>query len=184
MPTSTLPYSLVELFQKEKLFSSPGATFTMFTREDRLEMAARDDFALAKNFIAQLQGLLEQEKAQFQRLLEQEKANARTKWKKDKKRKAEAQPQNERNVTMLKKCWEGLEVKFTPKENKARLIVTKLENIQKIVKKLPARLLAEIEPSFLSLSTEAVMVRNDILECVKLDCDDTARRLTVLASYK
>nr|XP_043606165.1 uncharacterized protein LOC122578299 isoform X3 [Erigeron canadensis]XP_043606166.1 uncharacterized protein LOC122578299 isoform X3 [Erigeron canadensis] len=173
----------------------------MFTREDRLEMAARDDFALAKNFIAQLQGLLEQEKAQFQRLLEQEKANARTKWKKDKKRKAEAQPetdmpkkdkkrkaeaqpQNERNVTMLKKCWEGLEVKFTPKENKARLIVTKLENIQKIVKKLPARLLAEIEPSFLSLSTEAVMVRNDILECVKLDCDDTARRLTVLASYK
>ncbi|KAI7732836.1 hypothetical protein M8C21_022164 [Ambrosia artemisiifolia] len=135
------------------LDSSPGATFTMVSREEY-------DTKLAQNLIKQLRTFLEKEKAgtetKMTKMHEQGKAHV--------------------DVDM---SWKKLNVQIEKGREKASFIIEMLKDINGVLTTLPASNRATIQPSFSTLLAETDIVMKKITDCIKMDCDENQRRLSL-----
>ncbi|MFS8030436.1 hypothetical protein Hanom_Chr17g01533991 [Helianthus anomalus] len=81
----------------------------------------------------------------------------------------------EGNITHIKSCWENLGSKI----KKACLIISKLQEIEGLLRKLPASNRAKIQQRFSSLCAEADIAVSKITDCVKIQCGENQRRSSV-----
>lgn len=68
-------------------------------------------------------------------------------------------------------CWRDLIVQIKEGKETTNYIISKLEDIERFLTKLPASKRAKIQPSFSSLCAEANTVINKVMDCVKIQCD-------------
>nr|XP_043639874.1 putative F-box/LRR-repeat protein At5g02930 [Erigeron canadensis] len=178
------PKGKVDLSSEVKSYfldSSPGATFTMFSREEEgcMEVIAVRGFALARRLMGELQVLLEQEKAstKTKRKVRMDSDNAKMRRKRNGKAETKMQLQIGENIALIKSCSNKLNLQS--KQQKAHLVISKLDSIEGLLKKLHATNRAMIEPFFNSLFTEAVIVMRKMTEDIKIECDENQKRLIV-----
>nr|XP_043622290.1 uncharacterized protein LOC122593900 isoform X2 [Erigeron canadensis] len=165
-----LPKGKVNLSTELKQYlldSSPGATITMISPE---EIIASKDAASAKKLMTELRVLLEQEKA-----------NTKTKGKapmvsNNGERKMQLQIGG--NRALIKNYWKDLNVQFEQRKAKAYIIISKLESIEEVLKKLPAANRALIQPCFSRICAQADNLMNQIL---KMQCDEIQSRTSVFS---
>ncbi|KAI7732837.1 hypothetical protein M8C21_022165 [Ambrosia artemisiifolia] len=139
------------------LDSSPGATFTMVSRE---EVRAMHDIKSVQTLIKRLRTLLEKEKARTESKMatmhEQGKAPV--------------------DVDM---SWKDLIVQIEKGEEKASIIISLWKAIKEVLTRLPASNRATIQPLFSTLGAETDIVMKKITDCMKMDCDENQRRLSL-----
>ncbi|GKG49395.1 hypothetical protein Tco_0515847, partial [Tanacetum coccineum] len=70
-------------------------------------------------------------------------------------------------------------VRIEQRQEKACRIISKLEDIEKLLAKLPASKRAMIQPCFSSLCAEAEIVTHKITDYMKIQCDENQCRLSV-----
>ncbi|KAJ0824569.1 putative F-box domain-containing protein [Helianthus annuus] len=145
------------------LDGSSGATFTMVTRE---EIRAARNTKLAQNRITALRALLEQEKA-------------RTETKLTKIAEQRSPQFSECIDSHIDMCWKYTGVQIKTGKEKASNIISELQEIKGLLAKLPASNLATVQSSFSTLCAEADIVIRKIAECIKMDCDEGQRCLSM-----
>ncbi|KAM0059691.1 putative F-box domain, leucine-rich repeat domain superfamily, F-box-like domain superfamily [Helianthus debilis subsp. tardiflorus] len=145
------------------LDGSSGATFTMVTRE---EIRATRNTKLAQNRITTLHALLEQEKARIETKL-------------TKIAEQRSLPFSECIDSHIDMCWKYTSVQIKTGKEKASNIISELQEIKDLLAKLPASNLATVQSSFSTLCAEADIVTRKIAECIKMDCDEGQRRLSM-----
>ncbi|GJR15225.1 F-box domain containing protein [Tanacetum coccineum] len=182
-----LPKKRVDMSIEVKTYlldSSPSATFTIVSRE---ELNAPKNATSAQYLMAELQVLLEQERANTmtdKAHMEQKEAPMESH--KGKMHEQE-QPQPETNMQphfagtfgQMKSYWKDLSVRTEKRKEKACLIISKLENIEKLLAKLPASKRAMIQPCFSSLCAEADIITSEVTDLLKMQCDENRSRLGV-----
>ncbi|KAK9052832.1 hypothetical protein SSX86_029462 [Deinandra increscens subsp. villosa] len=144
------------------LDGSPGAAFTMVLREE----------ILAHKYTTELRVLLEKEKADMAHL-DQGKTPVESH-----KPKVEMKLNSGENIAQIKSCWKNLGVQIEAGNEKANLIISKLQRIEKVLTKLPASKRAKIQPCFSSLCGEAKIAISQITDCMKIQCDENQDRLS------
>ncbi|GKD42260.1 hypothetical protein Tco_1266905 [Tanacetum coccineum] len=138
------------------------------------EIIAEENATYAKNRMAELQVLLEQEKADMEtnrahtkqkNVPIMESHNAKT----DEEQNAldENELQIEGNVEHINSCWESLGEQIKQGKEKIDDIVCELRDIKKLMIKLPASNRAEMQPYFFSLCAQADIVMSKIRDCMK-----------------
>nr|XP_043639201.1 uncharacterized protein LOC122610259 isoform X2 [Erigeron canadensis] len=164
---SDLPKGKVHLSTEVKnylldLDSSPGATLTMFSRE---EIIAVKDIQLARKRMAELRVLLEQQKANTETKgkAPMECDNAKMHKKRNAQPEMKMQLQIGGNRELIKSYWKDRSVRVEQRKAKVCLIISMLEGIEGLLKKLPATNRAMIQPCFSSLCFEANTVMNKIM---------------------
>ncbi|PWA81805.1 F-box domain, Leucine-rich repeat domain, L domain-like protein [Artemisia annua] len=157
------------------LDSSPGATFTMVSRED---IIAERNATYAKNCMAELRVLLEQEKADMetnrahteQENVPMESHNAKM---------DEEQNALDENVGHINSCWESLNEQIKEGKEKMDYIVRQLRFIRELLTKLPASKRAEMQPCYSSFCAQAESVMCKKRDCMKIQLDENQSRLNV-----
>ncbi|KAI7732835.1 hypothetical protein M8C21_022163 [Ambrosia artemisiifolia] len=139
------------------LDSSPSATYTMVSRE---ELRAMYDTRLAQNLIKQLR-----------RFLEKEKAGIETKM-------AKMHEQGKAPVD-IDMSWKDLSTQIEKGKEKASVIISMLKDINQVLTSLPASNRATFQPSFSTLRAETDIVMKKITDCIKMECDENQRRLSL-----
>ena len=134
------------------------------------ETKAVRNAALAKNLMAELRVLLEQEKANFEtNKAHIEEGNAQV----------ENQLQNAGSIAHIKSRFKEFSVQIEQRKDKAFSIINKLETIEELLTKLPTSNKAMIQPHFPSLCVEANVVISKLTDSMKIHCDDSQSRLSV-----
>ncbi|KAI7726982.1 hypothetical protein M8C21_011407, partial [Ambrosia artemisiifolia] len=145
------------------LDSSPGATLTMVSRED---VRAMKDTKFAQDLITELRELLEREKARIETKMA--------------KMHEQGRPQVSGHIgTYIDMCWKSTSARIKKGKEKVYHIFSRLQDIKGLLTELPASNQATILPSFSALCAEFDIVMNKITECIKMDCDEDQRRLSV-----
>ncbi|KAI7739818.1 hypothetical protein M8C21_024282, partial [Ambrosia artemisiifolia] len=145
------------------LDSSPGATLTMVSRED---VRAMKDAKFAQDLISELRELLEHEKARIETKMA--------------KMHEQGRPQVSGHIgTYIDMCWKSTSARIKKGKEKVYHIFSRLQDIKGLLTELPASNQATILPSFSALCAEFDIVMNKITECIKMDCDEDQRRLSV-----
>nr|GEW05512.1 hypothetical protein [Tanacetum cinerariifolium] len=174
-----LPKDMINVSTEVKnylLDNSPGATFTLVSRE---EVMTDTNTASAKKGMAELQVLLEQEKADIQTNrahIEQGNAPMESH---NAKMDGEQNVQVEGNMAHISSCWKGLSKQIAQGEAKTDDIVSRLHHIKKLLTKLPASNRAELLPCFSRLCAEAEIVMKIITDCMKIQLDENQIHLSV-----
>nr|XP_043621164.1 putative FBD-associated F-box protein At5g56700 [Erigeron canadensis]XP_043621166.1 putative FBD-associated F-box protein At5g56700 [Erigeron canadensis] len=161
--------------KKYLLDSSPGATVTMFSRE---EIIAVKDVASAQKLMAELRVFLEQEKGttKTKGKAPMESDNAKMHMKSQTQPDLKMQLEIGGNISLVQSCWKDLGVQFEQRKAKACLILSKLESIEGLLKKLPPTNRAMIQPCFSTLCAEADTV---MCKLMKMQCDENQSRLSL-----
>ncbi|PWA66628.1 F-box domain, Leucine-rich repeat domain, L domain-like protein [Artemisia annua] len=199
-----LPRDMSTEVKNYLLDGSPGATFTMVSREDyntiissvstyvsyeryciMQEIIAERNATCAKKLMAKLQVRLEQEKDDIETNrthIEQENVPMESHdAKMDDEQNAldENQLQIEGNVKHINSCWESLGEQIKQRKKKIDDIVWELRDIKKLMTKLPASNRAEMQPCFSSLCAQAGIVMSKIRDSMKIQLDENQSRLNV-----
>lgn len=88
-------------------------------------------------------------------------------------------PQIGGTTAQIKSCWKDMSVQIEQRKDKAFLIISSLENIERLLTKLPASNRAMIQPCFSSLLADVNIVMNKLTDCVKIHCDENQSRLSL-----
>ncbi|XP_076931424.1 putative F-box/FBD/LRR-repeat protein At4g13965 [Bidens hawaiensis] len=142
------------------LDGSPGATFTMVLPE---EVIAMKKTKLAQKLSTELRALLQQENASMETKM------------------VKMHELGKAHID-IDSCWKHLSVHFEKGKETASNVITKLNRIKGLLGELSASNRDTIQPSFSTLCAEANIVMNKITDCVKSDCDENQRRLSVCFS--
>nr|GEY12908.1 hypothetical protein [Tanacetum cinerariifolium] len=89
------------------------------------------------------------------------------------------QPHFPRTFGQMKSYRKDLSVRTEKRKEKACLIISKLEDIEKLLAKLPASKRAMIQPCFSSLCAEADIITSKVTDLLKMQCDENQSRLGV-----
>ncbi|GJV42318.1 F-box domain containing protein [Tanacetum coccineum] len=202
-----LPEKIVNMSTEVKnylLDGCPGATFIMVSREcshwrvgffahvlvsetsflsigvalGYKEIKAKENAAYAKKRMAELQVLLEQQKADMeinrahteQEYVPMESHNAKTDVEQNPL--DENELQIEGNMAHINSCWKSLSEQIEEGKEKIDDIVCELRGIKKLMTKLPASNRAEVQPCFSSLCAQADIVMSKIRDCMKIQYDE------------
>ncbi|PWA37812.1 F-box domain, Leucine-rich repeat domain, L domain-like protein [Artemisia annua] len=183
-----LPIKMVNMSTEVKIYlldGSPGATFTMVSRE---EILAERNATYAKKRMAKLQVRLEQEKADIETNrdhIEQENVpmeSRNTLMDDEQKALDENELQIEGNVEHIYSCWDSLDKQIKQGKRKIHEIIWELRDIKKCMTKLPASKRAEMQPCFSSLCAQADSVMSKIRDCMKIQLDENQSRFHELAT--
>ncbi|PWA54197.1 F-box domain, Leucine-rich repeat domain, L domain-like protein [Artemisia annua] len=177
------------------LDSSPSATVKMVSRE---EIKAQTNAIAAKNCMAELRLLLEQEKADIETIkdrIEQENADIETikghieqenapeshnaKMHDQQNAHAENQVKIKGNISHINSYWDRWKEQIKQRKKKINDIISKLQEIKKLLTDLPALTRAEMQPSFTNLCAEAAIVMSKITYCMKAQFDENQSCLNV-----
>ncbi|MFS8006523.1 hypothetical protein Hanom_Chr14g01250191 [Helianthus anomalus] len=128
--------------------------------ELRLDVRAIQDTKLAQSLVKKLCTFLEKEKAATET------------------RMAKMHEQGKTHVD-IDTSWKNLSGQIEKGKEKASVIISLLEDINRVLTGLHASNRATIQPSFSTLRAEADVVMKKITECIKMDSDKNQRRLSV-----
>ncbi|KAI3713694.1 hypothetical protein L1987_72280 [Smallanthus sonchifolius] len=78
------------------------------------------------------------------------------------------------SMEQMNSCWENLGVQVERGREKACLIISKLQCMEKLLTRLPT-----IQPCFNSLYAEADIAISKITDCIKIQCDENQSRSSV-----
>ncbi|KAI7726822.1 hypothetical protein M8C21_019519 [Ambrosia artemisiifolia] len=136
------------------LETSPGATFSMVTREDVRNMYNTE---LAQNLIRKLRASLEQEKARTATKIAKMRELGKSRYYVD---------------SYIDLRWKYMSLQVKKVEEKGSDIISKLKEIKELLTELSASNRATIQPSFSTLCAEADTVTSMITDCMKMDHDE------------
>lgn len=86
---------------------------------------------------------------------------------------------NEENMAPITSCWNNLSEQVEERRGKACVIIWKLEDIEKVLRKMSASKRAVIQPCFSRLLADTDIIMNKITDYLKTYCDENQIRLTV-----
>ncbi|KAK1438376.1 hypothetical protein QVD17_04184 [Tagetes erecta] len=167
-PSRVRKHGRVEMSAEVKSYlldSSPGATFTMVTRED---IRVMNDTKFAQELITELRALLEQEKS-------------RTETKMAKLHELQKTQVDKHNdiYKYINMRWKRLSSQIEKERVKASDISSRLKDIKHSLEGLPASNRAILQPAFSTLCAEADVVMHKLTDFMKMNCDEYQRRLSV-----
>ncbi|KAK1438302.1 hypothetical protein QVD17_04109 [Tagetes erecta] len=84
------------------------------------------------------------------------------------------------HMAQIKNCLEMLGVQLQHRKKFASLIITKLQVVEELIASLPASNKAKIEPCLISLRAQAGVTISKIIDCMKIHCDESQIRSSVL----
>lgn len=126
----------------------------------------------AQNYMAELRVLLEKEKAN----IESNKANMDQENIEIENLRSQLWKQNQHHIRarmpQIESCWEDLSIKIEQGKEKTCRILLRLQEIEEVLTMLPELGRAEIQTSYSSLSAEANIVINKIMDCMKIRYDE------------
>lgn len=129
----------------------------------------------AKNCMAELRLLLEQEKADIETSkdhIASERHNANM-------HEQQKQMQIKGNISHINSYWDGWKEQIKQRKKKINKIISKLQEIRKLLTELPALTRAEMQPCFTGLCAEAAIVMSKITYCMKAQFDENQSCLNV-----
>ncbi|KAI3713664.1 hypothetical protein L1987_72247 [Smallanthus sonchifolius] len=167
------------------LDGSPGATLTMVSHE---EIRAVMNVASARNRMGELQVLLDQWKENSETNKSHMKQNeapmeshtttvheqgeVETHRARDKKMKCHFQER----MAHVKSYWEVLNEQLEKGYNKTRRSISLLREIEGLLKKVPRSDRAKLQTRFSGLRAEAETIMDNVMDCVKIQCDKRPSR--------
>lgn len=154
------------------LDSSLTATFAMITRE---EARAVRDAKSAQDFMAELKVVLDEEKA----LMENHDARMREQGRAPYWREQGTQTPIHigKRLNHVQVCWEDMDAQIQVGRVKTCRIMSILRRVEGLLTKLPTSKRDEVEARFSSLCIEANTVMNEMIDCIKIQCDMKESRI-------
>ncbi|GKA96556.1 F-box domain containing protein [Tanacetum coccineum] len=173
--------SISEEVKNYLLDGSPSATFTMVSSVE--EIMAKRNTELAQKCMENLWVGLEREKAQIETNMAHIN-RGKTPMESDKAKTHEQDVAQLEYLVQIEEthidaCWEDFSRQIENGKSKISDIISELHDIKKLIAKLPTVNRTELEPCFSSLCSEADIVVNKIMDCVKILCDMKGNRFSV-----